>query len=63
MMKYIKLFEEFAAREMPKKDSDTLVGNPGEDPRILNIRAFRGSVKDLTDYIEDKIKESQPKEN
>lgn len=36
------------------KDSDTFVGNPGEDPRMVDIRAFRGSVKDLTDFIEDK---------
>lgn len=38
------------------KDSDTFVGNPGEDKRMVDIRAFRGSVKDLTDFIEDKIK-------
>jgi hypothetical protein len=41
------------------KDSDTFAGNPGEDQRMVDIRAFRGSVKDLTDFIEDKIKESQ----
>jgi hypothetical protein len=38
------------------KDSDTFEGNPGEDKRMVDIRAFRGSVKDLTDFIEDKIK-------
>jgi hypothetical protein len=38
------------------KDSDTYLGNPGEDKRMVDIRTFRGSVKDLTDYIEDKIK-------
>lgn len=41
------------------KDSDTFVGNPGEDKRMVDIRAFRGSVKDLTDFIEDKAKASQ----
>jgi hypothetical protein len=41
------------------KDSDTFVGNPSEDQRMVDIRAFRGSVKDLTDFIEDKIKETQ----
>ena len=41
------------------KDSDTFEGNPGEDPRMVDIRAFRGSVKDLTDFVEDKIKENQ----
>ena len=41
------------------KDSDTFVGNPGEDERMVDIRAFRGSVKDLTSFIEDKIKENQ----
>lgn len=40
------------------KDSDTFKGNPSEDPRIVDIRAFRGSVKDLTGFIEDKIKEN-----
>ena len=38
------------------KDSDTFEGNPGEDKRMVDIRTFRGSVKDLTDFIEDKIK-------
>jgi hypothetical protein len=38
------------------KDSDTYLGNPGEDKRMVDIRTFRGSVKDLTDFIEDKIK-------
>jgi hypothetical protein len=37
-------------------DTDTFDGNPGEDKRMVDIRAFRGSVKDLTDFIEDKIK-------
>lgn len=41
------------------KDSDTFVGNPSEDSRMVDIRAFRGSVKDLTDFIDDKIKETQ----
>lgn len=41
------------------KDSDGLVGNPGEDPRMLDIRAFRGSAKDLTSFIDDKAKESK----
>jgi hypothetical protein len=58
-MKHIKLFEEFKAKEMPNKDSDTLQPNPGEDSRMLNIRAFRGSVKDLVDFVADKVKESQ----
>jgi len=44
------------------KDSDTFVGNPGEDKRLVDIRAFRGSVKDLTDYVSDKAKESQVSE-
>jgi hypothetical protein len=44
------------------KDSDTFVGNPGEDKRLVDIRAFRGSVKDLTDYVNDKAKESQVSE-
>jgi hypothetical protein len=26
---------------------------------MVDIRAFRGSVKDLTDFIDDKIKETQ----
>jgi hypothetical protein len=38
------------------KDSDSFEGNPGEDKRMVDIRTFRGSVKDLTDFIEDKIK-------
>ena len=37
------------------KDSDTLAGNPGEDNRMLNIRAFRGTVADLTSFVNDKI--------
>lgn len=37
-------------------DTDTFDGTPGEDKRLVDIRAFRGSVKDLTDFIEDKIK-------
>jgi len=37
------------------KDSDTLAGNPGEDTRMLNVRAFRGTVADLTSFINDKI--------
>ncbi len=38
------------------KDSDTFFGDPGEDPRLVDIRTFRGSVKDLVDYVNDKIK-------
>lgn len=41
------------------KDSDTFEGNPGEDERMVDIRAFRASVKDLTDFIDDKIKETE----
>ena len=37
------------------KDSDTLAGNPGEDDRMLNVRAFRGTVADLTSFVNDKI--------
>jgi hypothetical protein len=37
------------------KDSDTLAGNPGEDTRMLNVRAFRGTVADLTSFVNDKI--------
>jgi len=37
------------------KDSDTLAGNPGEDDRMLNVRAFRGTVADLTSFINDQI--------
>ena len=37
------------------KDSDTFTGNPGEDPRMVDIRAFRGSVQDLVDFVNDKI--------
>ena len=37
------------------KDSDTLAGNPGEDNRMLNVRAFRGTVADLTSFVNDKI--------
>ena len=40
------------------KDTDTFVGNPGEDERMVDIRAFRGSVKDLTDFIDDKVEKS-----
>ena len=40
------------------KDSDTFEGNPGEDKRMVDIRAFRGSVKDLTDFIDDKVEKS-----
>ena len=37
------------------KDSDTFVGNPGEDPRMVDVRAFRGKVQDLVDFVNDKI--------
>ena len=53
----IEFIDELGIKE--SKDSDTFVGNPGEDERMVDIRAFRGSVKDLTDFIEDKAKESQ----
>ena len=52
-----ELHKQLSIKE--SKDSDTFVGNPGEDERMVDIRAFRGSVKDLTDFIEDKIKENQ----
>jgi hypothetical protein len=60
-MEHVKLFEQFVDELEIKesKDSDTFVGNPSEDQRMVDIRAFRGSVKDLTDFIEDKIKETQ----
>lgn len=60
-MEHIKLFEQFVDELEIKesKDSDTFVGNPSEDSRMVDIRAFRGSVKDLTDFIDDKIKETQ----
>ena len=54
------LQKELSVKELEEsKDSDTFVGNPSEDSRMVDIRAFRGSVKDLTDFIEDKIKETQ----
>ena len=53
----IEFCDELGIKE--SKDSDTFEGNPGEDPRMVDIRAFRGSVKDLTDFVEDKIKENQ----
>ena len=37
------------------KDSDTFTGNPGEDPRMVDVRAFRGKVQDLVDFVNDKI--------
>jgi hypothetical protein len=37
------------------KDSDGFDGTPGEDQRLLDIRTFRGTVKDLTDFIDSKI--------
>lgn len=53
----IEFVDELGIKE--SKDSDTFTGNPGEDKRMVDIRAFRGSVKDLTDFIEDKAKASQ----
>lgn len=50
----IEFVEALGIKE--SKDSDTFEGNPGEDKRMVDIRTFRGSVKDLTDFIEDKIK-------
>ena len=51
--------DDFQKSLKEAKDSDTFTGNPGEDERMVDIRAFRGSVKDLTSFIEDKIKENQ----
>jgi hypothetical protein len=48
----IEFIDELGIKE--SKDTDTFVGNPGEDKRMVDIRAFRGSVKDLTDFIDDK---------
>ena len=53
----IEFCDELGIKE--SKDSDTFEGNPGEDSRMVDIRAFRASVKDLTDFIDDKIKETQ----
>ena len=47
-MKYIKLFEEFRA---DLKD---------EDERLLKIRHFQGSVRDLDNWLKSKIGETNP---
>jgi hypothetical protein len=47
-MKLVKLFEEFRA---DLKD---------EDPRLLKMRHFAGSVKDIDDWLRDKIGETNP---
>jgi hypothetical protein len=52
----IEFIDDLGIKE--SKDSDTFVGNPGEDKRMVDIRAFRGSVKDLTDFIDDKVEKS-----
>lgn len=48
MMKHVKLFEEFRA---DLKD---------EDDKLMKIRHFQGSVKDLDDWLKDKIGETNP---
>lgn len=50
-MKYLKLFEEFRA---DLKD---------EDERLIKIRHFKGSVKDIDDWLKDKIGETNPYKN
>lgn len=47
-MKHVKLFEEFRA---DLKD---------EDQRLLKIRHFQGSVRDLDDWLRNKIGETNP---
>lgn len=47
-MKYIKLLEEFRADLQ------------GEDPRLLRIRHFQGSIQDLDDWLRDRIGETNP---
>jgi len=49
-MKHIKLYEEFVDR----------VDLRGEDPRLLKIRHFQGSVQDLDDWLKSKIGETNP---
>jgi hypothetical protein len=47
-MKHVKLFEEFRA---DLKD---------EDARFINIRHFKGSIKDIHSWLSDKIGETNP---
>ena len=47
-MKYIKLYEEF--REDLKN----------EDPLLINIRHFNGTIKSLQDWLSAKIGETNP---
>ena len=47
-MKRVKLFEDF------RPDLE------GEDEKLLKIRHFQGSVKDLDDWLRSKIGETNP---
>ncbi len=47
-MKHIRLFEEFRA---DLKD---------EDERLIKIRHFQGSIRDIDDWLKDKIGETNP---
>ena len=47
-MRHIKLFEDF------RTDLE------GEDERLMRIRHFQGSVKDLDDWLKSKIGETNP---
>ena len=63
----MKTFKEFMIDEaktigleeiQPNQEINPVQPGDGEDPRLVKIRQFKGTVQDYASYWEDRIKEN-----
>ena len=63
----MKTFKEFMIDEaktigleeiQPNREINPVQSGDGEDPRLVKIRQFKGTVQDYATYWEDRIKEN-----
>lgn len=51
----------FVCHKCGHDNSPKIVGESEEDPRLVKIRHFKGSVQDLKDFVQSKIEETNYK--
>jgi hypothetical protein len=56
-MKHLKEFKSIAGlNNEPNQELNKAAAAVGEDPRLLKIRQFKGSVMDYKSYWDDRVK-------
>jgi hypothetical protein len=56
-MKHLKEFKSIAGLNVePNLEPNKAAAGEGEDPRLLKIREYKGSIMDYKSYWEDRVK-------